>query len=91
MRTIHCAMGFEIWKHSATPPAPSREPAPGRAVLPPVLVEAGAKRLAPVALLASFILFAIVTYLLGRSIVGIHHAVIATVDKPVNMVAPGWA
>jgi serine/threonine-protein kinase len=46
-------MGFQIWKHAATPPVASREPAPGRAALPPVLVEAGAKRLAPVAMLAA--------------------------------------
>jgi len=46
-------MGFQIWKHEATPPVPSRGPSPGRVALPPVLVEAGAKRLAPVALLAA--------------------------------------
>src|SRR5262249_42869281 len=53
LRTIECAMGSQIWKQAATPPVPSRGPAPGRAALPPVLVEAGAKRLAPVALLAA--------------------------------------
>jgi serine/threonine-protein kinase len=44
-------MSFEIWKRAATPPSPSRAAAASPAVLPPALVTAGAKRLAPLAIL----------------------------------------
>jgi eukaryotic-like serine/threonine-protein kinase len=44
-------MSFEIWKRPATPATPSRAAAASLNVLPPALVTAGARRLAPLAVL----------------------------------------